>query len=223
MIPKIFHFIWIGHNKPWLKGIQSKIALYGTSFRYILWTDNLSIDIKNLPIEIRNINEISSVNINFNDTYTINNIEALKSDWYRMLILYKWGGIYSDLDSISIRKIPENLFNYDYVTSYEWSVVNKDNYSGAIIGFIMASPHSEAIRNFLVIRKTIPYSISSVKIGLLFGDISGVKLLSPEAFCPIRYNEINNTTSCNFIRNKFPNCYEFHLYHGYDKNRDITN
>ena len=222
IIPKIFHFIWLGTNKPYLNGIRSKIKLYGSEFKYILWTDNLNIDIEDIKeLEIRDIRIFNINDNNISCDAVCNNLNTLKSDLYRFIILYNFGGIYSDLDSISIRKLPTELYNHDFVTCYEHSSVNSGNYSGAIIGFFMACPKSEAIKQFLLLRELLPYQISSVKLCLLFGDIPNVKILSPESFCPLKINEIENITDCSYIYIHFNGCYELHLYHGVNNRRDV--
>lgn len=214
MIPKIFHFIWLGPNKPYLKGVQRKIKLYGSEFKYYFWTDNPELKVEGC--EMRNIHQIDIPVISDTNT-VVNNLDTLKSDLYRMRILWAYGGIYSDLDSISVNKLPEYLFNKDFVSCYEYSAVNEGNYSGAIIGFIMASPSSEALRNLMILRDTTPYYVSTVKLCLLLGDISNVTILSPEAFVPLKINEIPEVVNLNQLSSQ---CFEVHLYHGCNPKAD---
>lgn len=209
MIPKIFHFIWLGDKYPYLKGIQSKLSMYGNTFKYYLWTDNPSLYIEG--VETRDIKEFDK------DNPFINRSPVLKSDWYRFQILYKYGGIYSDLDSISIRPLPEELFSYSYISGYEPSIVNEGNLSGVIVGFLMAKPTAPAVQQMIILRHILPLSISTMKLGLLLGDVEGTKILPSEAFTPLLYNELPERVSVKDIYETYKNCYELHLYHGSTK------
>ena len=72
-------------------------------FKYMFWTDD---DIKDY------INKQSSEIIK-----TFNELDKniKKMDFFRYLILYEYGGIYSDVDFIPNKKIPKKLFEKDFV------------------------------------------------------------------------------------------------------------
>lgn len=140
-----------------------------------------------------------------------------QSDLYRFFILYKYGGIYSDFDSIPLKKLDDNLYNYSYFSCYESSAVNEGNISGAIVGFIGAEERSEAVRNLIAMRVRLPYSIATMKLGLLIGDIEGVKILKESSFLAIPYDKIldikNSVDSISLKELESSDSYELHLYH----------
>ena len=102
-IPKIIHQIWIGPNKlprkykPWMKSWLNK----NPEYKYKLWTEK---DIE--KIKMRNALK-----------YKLAKNSGLKSDIARYEILYLFGGIYVDTDFECLKKIPDDLLNYDFVSS----------------------------------------------------------------------------------------------------------
>ena len=82
---------------------QSKWKKLYPDFDYMFWTD---ADIKTY------INKQSSDIIN---TFNELNRNIKKMDFFRYLILYEYGGIYSDMDFIPNKKIPRNIFENDFV------------------------------------------------------------------------------------------------------------
>lgn len=89
LIPKIIHFIWIG-DKPLSKHKKNNIKTYkrlNPEWEIKLWTNN------NLP-EIIN-------------KYTYNKVSswAAKADVLRLEILYRYGGIYTDIDSKCLKPL----------------------------------------------------------------------------------------------------------------------
>lgn len=103
MIPKIIHQIWIGDSskKP-EKLIQTWKDVH-SDWEYILWDDTA---IKNF--ELKNYAQ-----------YKLSPTYAGKADIARYEILYKMGGFFIDADSVCLKKIPDELLEYDLVSTYK--------------------------------------------------------------------------------------------------------
>jgi mannosyltransferase OCH1-like enzyme len=130
ILQKNIHFIWIGstikdkyiHTIINCKKINSIYNVY-------LWIDNRSVNesiqniLENNNIIIKNvIDDLNSNEITFNikNNEIINYLNTFpnygyKADILRLYIVYKYGGIYSDIDSIWIKPL-DNNFNYEFVT-----------------------------------------------------------------------------------------------------------
>ena len=130
IISKKIHQIWIGPKKFPSKYIKwSKTwKKYNPTLEYKLWTEN---EISKLNMYNRKLYE-STPNIGF------------RSDLARYEILYKYGGIYIDTDFECIKKIPEGLYNFNFVSSigfdYEPIILN---------GLIMSSPQNPIIKELI--------------------------------------------------------------------------
>lgn len=103
MIPKIIHQTWKTENIPeeWRDSVKScKKVLKG--FKYILWTH------KTMDEFVKNEYP------DFYKTYISYQYDIQRCDAFRYLVLYKYGGIYYDLDIICKQKF-DNLMKYDLV------------------------------------------------------------------------------------------------------------
>jgi hypothetical protein len=102
-IPKIIHQIWIGPNQQpdiWMNSFVDFCKTYG--YEYKLWNED---SIEDLPWD-------SFPGIR--DVYTeLGGHLAAKSDIFRYLCLYKYGGVYMDADSVVVKpqKFSEFLEN----------------------------------------------------------------------------------------------------------------
>jgi hypothetical protein len=94
MIPKIIHQIWIGPNKcpdKWIDTFRIDYIKKNPEYQYILWNeDNIDPLFSDFPL----------YRIIYDLEYTYNG----KSDILRYLILYIYGGIYLDSDSVWINE-----------------------------------------------------------------------------------------------------------------------
>lgn len=87
LIPKIFHFIWIGpHRFPYKSNIDTYKQLH-PDWEFKLWTDD------NIP---------TLVNQKIYDQIPV---YATKADLLRLELLYKYGGVYVDVDSKCLKNI----------------------------------------------------------------------------------------------------------------------
>lgn len=88
-IPKIIHQIWLGSNPrpvPWIKTVKDFCHTYG--YKYMIWSE--------ASIEALGIDEIPGLR----GVYTGQEELAGKADIIRLLVLYKFGGLYIDADTV---------------------------------------------------------------------------------------------------------------------------
>lgn len=117
--PKIIHQIWVGPKTPpeVFKQSQESIKKYHPDWEYKLWTD------KDIP-------ELKLYNQKFYDL--INNYGA-KSDILRYELLYRYGGIYLDIDFIVLKPLDE-LCQYDL-----WSAIQPLDCRGGLCNGVIGS------------------------------------------------------------------------------------
>ena len=103
MIPKIIHQIWMGEKPIPEKNLQcaNNIKEVNKEFKYILWKDE-------------QIN--SFMQTEFSEYYTAFNKlprMIMKIDMFRYFLMYKYGGLYTDMDYIMFT--PFDLLDYNIV------------------------------------------------------------------------------------------------------------
>ena len=120
MIPKIIHQIWIGPKIPPTKFMDTWKEK-NPEFTYIRWNEE---EIKTRLLKLRCIKKIQE-------------IEEMcgKADILRLEILYQYGGIYIDADSICIEPIDDLLMNTKAFASYEHEEIRTGLISNGTIGF----------------------------------------------------------------------------------------
>lgn len=102
IIPKIIHQIWLGPNNPPenFKYLKKTIKKYHPDWKYILWRD------KDIP-------QLNLVNQKYYDETTN---PGEKANIVRYEVLYKFGGVYLDVDIESINSLDILHHVYDYYT-----------------------------------------------------------------------------------------------------------
>lgn len=127
MIPKFLHFIWIGSKIPakYVDNVESFVR-NNQNYKIILWVDHDTSPIS--KVEIRHVKTLTLTNQNLYDK-EIN--YGAKADILRYEIVYQLGGIYNDIDAISIKPF-DYIFDQAFVShTYEpWN-----NLTNAIFGF----------------------------------------------------------------------------------------
>ena len=103
MIPKFIHHIWIG-DKPFPSdyiNFLTKWRLLYPDYNFIFWDNQLveSTDILSSDIEQY-----------YYGDYNI----GLKADLLRFKILEKFGGIYVDVDTEPLKRMPDEILNYNF-------------------------------------------------------------------------------------------------------------
>ena len=120
MIPRIIHQIWIG-PKPSPTKFMDTWKEKNPEFTYIRWNEE----------------ELETRLLKLQCTNKIDEIEELcgKADIIRLEILYNYGGIYIDADSICIEPIDEMLMQTKAFASYEHEELRKGLISNGTMGF----------------------------------------------------------------------------------------
>tara|TARA_B100000212_G_scaffold341999_1_gene327072 strand:- start:533 stop:1384 length:852 start_codon:yes stop_codon:yes gene_type:complete len=129
-IPKIIHQVWIGPKKMPLKykNWMHSWRELNPEYEYRFWTD-------------KEINKLNMIN---KKKYEISQNVGTKSDIARYEILNNFGGIYVDTDFECLKKIPEFLHYYDFVSSIIF-----DTKPCIANGFIMSQKKSKFLEEII--------------------------------------------------------------------------
>lgn len=110
MIPKIIHQTWKTKNIPdeWKDAVESCKQI-NKGFKYMLWTDETMDKFvkKNYP--------------NIYKSYKSYKYQIQRCDVFRYLVLYKYGGIYLDMD-IACKKSLNHFLHYDLVLAHSSNI-----------------------------------------------------------------------------------------------------
>ena len=129
MIPKIIHQIWVGPKKKpdiWIDTFKKDYINDNPEWDYKLWDDE---NILELFDEFPTMLKIYNIEPTYNG----------KSDLLRYLILYKYGGLYIDADTVWVNKKSFNnllleINDSNFFVAYEGNRVNKTYLCGGIMG-----------------------------------------------------------------------------------------
>jgi mannosyltransferase OCH1-like enzyme len=183
VIEKKINYIWFGgknKTKEIIKCIDSW-KKYLPDYEIIEWNENNF----NMSEEIKN-------NKFFRECLK-KKLWAFMSDYARIKILYKYGGIYMDTD-IEIIKNIDNILENDFFAGYE----DEGTINFAILGCV---PKHEIMKKLLEfyeteIWKSNMFLIPSILTELLkrqygnnLNNIKGLRIYSQDYFYPYRYNE----------------------------------
>lgn len=120
MIPKIIHQLWIG-NKPAPTNHMDTWKNMNPEFEYIRWSEKEIIK-RGLRIECQDrIDEMIEING--------------KADIIRWEILYKYGGVFLDADSICVEPIDDVLMNCKFFAGWEHEELRKGLIATGTMGF----------------------------------------------------------------------------------------
>ena len=160
MIPKIMHQMWIGPRSAPLNLMNTWKEQHPT-FEYILWSEN----------------EISKRKLQFECADKIEEIEDIigKVDIMRWEILYKYGGIFIDADSICIRPLDEHIINCKAFATWENESVRPGLIAIGTMGFPPKHPLVKKIINRLKSR-----DVSYKKTGLRPWQVTGPQVLTEQ-------------------------------------------
>ena len=108
IIPKFVHHIWVGPNSFPFEYVEflNKWKLLYPEYNFILWNNELVESTKIITDDIKKY-YYSDCNI------------ALKTDLLRFKILEKFGGIYVDTDTEPLKRMPEEIVNYNFFSGYQ--------------------------------------------------------------------------------------------------------
>lgn len=153
MIPKIIHYVWLGGEKDSVakKAIRTW-KKKAPDFQIIEWNE-------------RNLSNLTN---QFYDDALSNHDYAFASDYARLMILKRYGGIYIDTDMFLLANPSNLLTNKDLV----FGIQNKDIIFSA--GFIASIPGQEFISRALNVYNRVEYNKEKL--------IANTALLSPLMF-----------------------------------------
>ena len=177
-IPKIIHQIWIG-NKPMPINLMNTWKEKHPDFEYICWTEE----------------EILKREMNFMCLNKINEIEefAGKADIMRMEILYKYGGIYIDADSICIEPFDDIIMSRQAFVSYENEIKRNGLISNGTIGFYPKHKLCYDVINWIYNNE-----VSQKKTGKRAWQVVGPLLLT-KLINQIKYDDVTIFPSYFFL------------------------
>ena len=134
-IPKIIHQLWIG-TKPAPITLMNTWKEKNPDFEYIFWNEQEFINRK-MKFRCQNkINEIEEING--------------KADILRWEILYKYGGVFIDADSICIEPIDDELMNKKSFAGWEQEELRPGLIATGTMGFPIGHPLVGAAINWIL-------------------------------------------------------------------------
>ena len=184
-IPKIIHQLWIG-TKPAPINLMNTWKEKNPDFEYIFWNED----------------EFIKRDMHFKCQEKIDEIEEIngKADIIRWEILYKYGGIFLDADSICIEPIDEELYNKKCFAGWEQEQVRTGLIATGTMGFPKKHPLVKKaiewiIKNEVTQKKSNMMAWQSVGPGLLTrmyntGLFSDLHIFPSYYFLPIHLSRI---------------------------------
>jgi len=158
MIPRIIHQLWIG-PKPAPTNHMDTWKNKNPDFEYIRWNESELIT-RNMKIECQErVDEMTEING--------------KADIIRWEILYKYGGVFLDADSICIEPIDDVLMNCKYFAGWEQEQYRKGLIATGTMGF---PPKHPLVKDAIEWIKANCVNIN--KIGLMAWQTVGPGLLT---------------------------------------------
>jgi mannosyltransferase OCH1-like enzyme len=207
-IPKQLHFIWIGSKIP-QKYIDNIITYITNNKEYIIniWLDDNTL-LQEIPdnlipykdnVKLHNVNEISLIN---KKGFEIMENYGGKADILRYEIIFNYGGMYIDVDSVS-KKIFDDNFTKPFVAI---NIESYKNLSNAQFGFCKGSPFLDFVIS--VLNKNIELNLT------VNGNLNDIlSITGPPFFTTCFYYWGNlNIQAINqyYIINNNDNSYSYH-------------
>jgi len=212
MIPKIIHQIWIGENKMpllWMKSFYNDYLKAFPDWKYVLWTEK----------------EIDKLNMINREIYDKEPTYWGKSDILRYELLFRFGGIYIDADSVWVNN--KNLEECIYEAKNTDLFFARSHCQGQIAnGVIGSSPNHPFFKE--IMDKIIPRYNSMINehVAVKIGPVFITKILEnynptifpPEYFYPSAWGQ---TEDCLLHKQvKIPSI-SFMYQYGYSSNLTI--
>jgi glycosyltransferase involved in cell wall biosynthesis len=181
-IPKIIHQLWIG-PKPRPSVFMDTWKNMHPDMEYICWNEE---EIEKRDLKLECLNKI-------NDMVEING----KADIIRWEILYKYGGVFLDADSICIESIDDHLLKQSAFAGFENELVRKGLVATGTMGFYPNHPLCrEAIdwilKNEISVEKTGMRAWQTVGPGMITrlmssGKFKDVTIFPSFYFLPMHF------------------------------------
>ena len=202
-VPERLHFIWIGSQLPpkYIKNIET-FRTQNKQYEIFLWVDNNS-SLQTLQNQSFHVQKIQTSLLINRDIYEQEKNYGAKADILRYEVVFQYGGIYFDIDSVAVKPFDGN-FKKSFVTFSP----DYKNLSNAVFGFAKNSnflhfvlkslrTHYEAFRKEWVPSRTGPAYFTS---------------------CFLKYNDNrSNLINKAFLINQKSESYMY-TYHTYDAN-----
>jgi inositol phosphorylceramide mannosyltransferase catalytic subunit len=208
-IPKIIHQIWVGPKKRpdiWLNTFK-KFVKNNPGWKYMLWDDKA-------------VNDFDMIN---RDAYNNENTYNGKSDILRYELIYKYGGIYIDADTIllnnkNLNDLIKNTNNLGFFAAMEnkersvlaTGVVGSSKNNLISLYIINALREISSNCNVLAYKSVGPYMLDQVLNGF------SVTIFPYYYFYPEYWNKNYLEDNTNHFEKKYPNSYMFQ--YGYTTN-----
>jgi mannosyltransferase OCH1-like enzyme len=178
MIPKIIHQIWIGDQSKKPEKIMNTWKIKHPDWEYKIWTE------ENLP-SLKNQKQF-------------NQMEELagKADILRYELLYNYGGVYIDADTICLNSLDDFFLKNDSFTCWE----NEYCTTGLIHnGHLGACPNNELMKELI--------NYISLQDQIYFGPLNAWKVTGPVLITnmvrQLRYTKLRIYPSYYFIPEHF--------------------
>lgn len=143
MIPKKIHYVWLGNKEKSKlhKKVLNSWKKWAPEHQIIEWNES----------------NIKEINNEFLNDALKNKAYAFASDYVRLYVLEKYGGIYMDLDMILVKNPEKVLKNYDLVFSIQDKNVIFQT------SFIAAKAHQKFIQICLKYYDTLVFNSKNMK------------------------------------------------------------
>jgi hypothetical protein len=135
---EIIYGMWMGEDLSLIEQL-SILSFLKNGHKYVLYTYG---DIKNIPenVEVRDGNEILNESniLKTSASLTAGKKRSTFANWFRYILLYKYGGWWADLDIVCLKHLD---FKYPYVFSSHHEV---DCYGNNLVNNCIIKSHSQA-------------------------------------------------------------------------------
>jgi len=128
MIPKLFHFIWLGSDLPELtKNYINSFERHNPDYSIHIWNE-------------KNTKEILEIHPQLLELYNKSKLFCQKADILRLIILYEFGGFYIDADVDCLKSFDTLLDNKFVIGEQQYQPPDKRfMYCNAIMGSVKNS------------------------------------------------------------------------------------
>lgn len=172
-IPKKIHIIWVGEQEfPYKDNYQTWVDK-NPDFEVKLWTD------ENIP---KLINQ---------DIYDQIPINAVKADLLRIELLYKYGGLYVDADSVCKKPIKELVEDLDLFSGENAQTTNRDKITKMSNGFMGCKKGDNAMKRAVFEMRDYIKNTKNNRVHLLGRDYLGPILNEDSRFVLIGMDKVS--------------------------------
>lgn len=173
-IPKIIHQIWLGDKTMPIKYAETWKRMNPT-WKHMIWTDETIKE--HFPNGLYNQKQFDEI-----DSW------AGKADILRYEILYNFGGIYADFDSICIQPLSDQFCEHDCFASFENRQVRGDLIANGYIGAVERCELIKVLMDKIHVMKSVSFKSTGLMawqtVGPLFFTNTIIELNYPISIYP---------------------------------------